>query len=1079
MKFFYILVAYIFVYLFACNSLSAQTIDGYTNAFRTFVSPDTVTVNTKQKITFHIINDTTNILPNTLFKIVLPKQFIATAYDVDFLPANPLLQIVAGYTNVLINSTKKQAIESILNQNAEFRNITQQKYFVDKDAFGKVVTVKLKDTLFVGDTLQILYGGGLPQSYYNVGLTKLTDYYITMCNFGNTNFKISPVRPIFHIKEQNLGHKINPVLQSTAKSNELALLKIMLTDQFHNTTPTKTGMIQVSCSTPYAILNNIVNLTSEDKGVKDVYVKFTRDGTYTCSCLFESKVYTSNPIHVSDDSIKIYWGDFHTHTSFSRDGRGTGAYEYTKNSEGLDFFSITDHIDGELIDTFGINTKEWYETKLGALQYHLPNRYVTFIGYENSLPNPSGHNNVIYNFNDNEIWKIPRIGGFKYNSINKMYNALDTIPSSIHAITIPHHSGKCFACSQQCTVPIGIGGQYYNNKYRRVYEIYSSHGLSEYYDDNHPLSYKNVSNALDKPCGIKGSFVQDAWSKKERVGIIGSCDGHLSRSAFREQAGGAAIFSDSLDRNNLFQHLYNRHSYGTTGERIILKFNIYNKMMGDELILNQYLKPVLEIFVAGTNEIEYVDVVKWDFKNNQYIDGVPKFNVIKRIQPQTTNNRIIDFSFMDSTYSDTSMYYIRAKQKNNISNTEVWAWSSPIWVDKDKTASNIFPKDSIFNFNVEANYCDAMLTWKVKNEIGIKKYNIYKSINDNSNFFLLKSISAKNNLNITEQYHYTDTNTQVRKNYYKLEAITFSDSIFLVGVDSIYLLNCTDSILYFNVELGNKTINVDWLAQQKNVQKYIVQKAKIYETLDSLMEVLANNSVSENYNYKDFFPLKDSSIYRIVMQLPNGQIKYSNIDTLYYIMDSIIDFHATLSNGVVYLTWKNIHEHETESMHVEKHTEQNHLFETMMTIVPEFGLFDTLHYEITDTLPSLGWNYYRIKQILPNNKILYTYTDSVNVLNTPIKNNFNTLQQFSITGNLISEGMHQLFVKTKTNELLEGKIAVIDITGKLYQVDNFKILPNEEYKVVDIPILSTGVYYLIFQTKDQIFKSSFMVMMNH
>ncbi|QQR98514.1 MAG: hypothetical protein IPK18_03005 [Sphingobacteriales bacterium] len=1077
MKSFYFLIAYILVGLFASDSLSAQTIDGYTNAFRTFVNPDTVTVNTRQKITFNIVNDTTNILPNTLFKIILPKQFISAVWDGKPLTIPALFAVTAGYTKAVINTTKQQTINNIQPSRDEFIGYTLQQYLVDKDAFGLIATIKLIDTFKIGDTLQIVHGAGLAQSYINVGLSKTTDFFATMCNFGNTNFKIIRDRPILHIKEENFGHKINLVLQSTAKANESALLKIMLTDQFYNTTPTKTGIIQVSCNTPYAIVDNYISISNDDKGVKDLYVKFTRDGVYTCSCQFGNKVYTSNPIHVSDDSIKIYWGDFHTHTEFSRDGRGSGAYDYTRNSEGLDFFSITDHIDGGGTDYYGINDQEWYKIKLRALEYHQPNRYITFVGYENSMPTPSQHNNMIFNFKDEDIWKIPRWGNkIEYNNVLKIYASADTVDTSLQVLTIPHHTGKCFACLSQCTVPMQFGNQYYNKKYRRIYEIYSSHGLSEYYDDNHPLSYKsNNPNA----CGIKGSFIQDAWSKRERVGIIGSCDGHIARSAFRDQAGGAAIFADSLNRNNLFQHLYNRNAYATTGERIVLKFNIYNKMMGDELLLNQYLKPVLEIFVAGTNEIEYVDVVKWDFTNNQYINGVPKFNVIKRIQPQATNNRVIDFSFMDSTYSDTSMYYIRAKQKNKVNNIEVWAWSSPIWVDKDKTTSNIFPKDSIFNFNVDANYCDAILTWKVKNEINIKKYNIYKSSNDTSNFSLLKTISAKNNLNVIDQYQYNDNNSQVRKNYYKLEAITFSDSIFLVGVDSIYLLNCTDSILYFNVEIGNKTINVDWLAQQKNVQKYIVQKAKIYETLDSLTEVLANNSVSENYNYKDFFPIKDSSIYRIVMQLPNGQIKYSNIDTLYYIMDSIIDFHATLSDGVVYLTWKNIHEYETESMHVEKHTEQNHLFETMMTIVPEFGLFDTLQYEITDNLPDIGWNYYRIKHTLPNNKILYTYTDSVNVLNTPIKNNFNTQQQFTIIDNLIPEGKHQLLIKTNTDELLEGNIAVVDVTGKLYQVGNLKISQNEEYKMIDIPFLNTGVYYLIFQTKDQIFKSSFMVMMSH
>jgi hypothetical protein len=298
-------------------------------------------------------------------------------------------------------------------------------------------------------------------------------------------------------------------------------------------------------------------------------------------------------------------------------------------------------------------------------------------------------------------------------------------------------------------------------------------------------------------------------------------------------------------------------------------------------------------------------------------------------------------------------------------------------------------------------------------------------------------------------------------------------------IDSTNFSNCKDSLFYAKVKENQNHIEVKWQAQQINAQKYIVQKGKIHQSLDSLTTVLANNNFSEIYYYQDFFPLKDSSVYRILMSLPNGELKYSNLDTLYFIMDSITDFHATLVNGVVYLTWKNIHEYETQALAVEKHTEQNHLFETMMNIVPQFGLFDTLHYEITDQLPAEGWNYYRVKQQLPNNKILYTNIDSVQVLQTPIKQNFSKENLFSIVQTLVPEGTQQILLKTKTEKTSEGKLMLIDISGRLYQVQDMTINKNEEYKLIDIPFLNTGVYYLIYQTKSEIFKANFMVMMNH
>ena len=132
--------------------------------------------------------------------------------------------------------------------------------------------------------------------------------------------------------KQAAPKNINIVLASTGKPGKPALLKLMINDVGRNRTPEFTGTIQLTCTDPTAVLPASVNLTTADAGAKDVYVTFNQTGTFTISAKVTSSnfpitaTYTSNPVNISNDSINIYWGDFHTHTKFSRDGYGSDGY---------------------------------------------------------------------------------------------------------------------------------------------------------------------------------------------------------------------------------------------------------------------------------------------------------------------------------------------------------------------------------------------------------------------------------------------------------------------------------------------------------------------------------------------------------------------------------------------------------------------------------------------------------------------------------------------------------------------------------------------------------------------------------
>ena len=67
--------------------------------------------------------------------------------------------------------------------------------------------------------------------------------------------------------------------------------------------------------------------------------------------------------------------------------------------------------------------------------------------------------------------------------------------------------------------------------------------------------------------------------------------------------------ADRLDKHSLFEALWNRRVYATTGERIILDFTVNGACMGQEISLSDNRVRTLHVKVTGTGEIESVEII--------------------------------------------------------------------------------------------------------------------------------------------------------------------------------------------------------------------------------------------------------------------------------------------------------------------------------------------------------------------------------------------------------------------------------------------------------------------------------------
>ena len=353
----------------------------------------------------------------------------------------------------------------------------------------------------------------------------------------------------------------------------------------------------------------------------------------------------SNPMVKKSNPYNLYWGDLHIMNGafwIPQDLETKDYYDYAKNKVGLDFAAITDICrESHLYEYSRITQKEWELLLELSRRYYEPDKFVTFPAYEYNERLIGGDKNV-YFLNEEEAelfcWDDPR-----YNTPEKLWAAL----KSKKAMTIPHHP---------VTTRLGQNWDHHSPERQRLVEIYSEWGSSEGPGCRRP--FKVPTDYINKS-------VQHALARGYRLGIIASTDTHSGEVG---EAAKAAVWAKNLTREEIWKGLWNRHCYGTTGERIILSFHLNECMMG-EIVEQAVDERDIYVEVIGTNTLEKVEIIR----NNKVLythQGKGQYEEVR--YRDTQNPRQI------SLYP-LLFYYIRVTQVDG-----EMAWSSPIWVNLGK-----------------------------------------------------------------------------------------------------------------------------------------------------------------------------------------------------------------------------------------------------------------------------------------------------------------------------------------------------------------------------------------------------------
>lgn len=277
-----------------------------------------------------------------------------------------------------------------------------------------------------------------------------------------------------------------------------------------------------------------------------------------------------NPILVAEaPERRVFWGDTHGHSGFA-EGIGTADrfMRWARDDARLDYVTHSEH-------DIWTDDHEWTVLRENVRNYSVEGEFIAYLGYEWTIRNiQGGHHNVLFRTPD----RRDRVPAQFFPTLSRLYQGLRAGNASSDVLIIPHaHQTGNYRLNDPELEPL--------------IEIMSQHGNFEW-------------------------FGQRYLDHGHQIGFTAASDNHLAQPGYTapkntslaQRGGLGAVLATEKTTDTLFDAMKQRHTYATTGERMILDVSVNGTTMGQRGAFASDRK--IRGRVIGTAPIDQITVVR-------------------------------------------------------------------------------------------------------------------------------------------------------------------------------------------------------------------------------------------------------------------------------------------------------------------------------------------------------------------------------------------------------------------------------------------------------------------------------------